>query len=545
MAIGAGTNVGAYQILAKIGAGGMGEVYSARDTRLNRLVAIKILPAAFADDADRLRRFEQEAQAAGSLNHPNIVAVYELGRQEGAPYVVTELLDGETLRARLSGGPLVSRKGADYAMQTARGLAAAHAKGITHRDIKPENLFVTKDGFVKILDFGLAKVAAPKSAGGTSAPTVPMGTDPGVVMGTAGYMSPEQVRGLAIDHRSDIFSLGVVLYEMLAGKRAFARDSSIETMNAILKEEPPELPQTASPALARIMQRCIEKKPEERFQSARDLAFALEAPPSSGPHAAPVLPSRRRSLGLIIAAAVLVTAAFSIGASRLLWRTPEPPSWTGTILGGPEMALNPRPSPGGHLLAFQAMVDGLTQVAIMKPESGNWSILTRDRGHGAVVNISWSPDGTLIYYDRWTDVQQGIFSVPVLGGEERLVVENAAVPEALPDGTLLIVKLNAQRQPQLYRFWPGTGRLQDLPVRMPTSPFTNTPAREYPDGKTAVVFGEPTGKATSAQAWYTIDLSSGSMKRSIPQGLDIGDVSGLPGSSLMGNRLLPPWFPAR
>src|SRR5271166_6093783 len=284
MNLASGTKLGPYEIVSLLGAGGMGEVYRARDSRLRREVAIKVLPQELSLDADRMRRFEQEALATAALNHPNILAVFDIGTSEGSPYVVSELLEGETLRDRLRSGSIATRKALDYAMQIAHGLAAAHEKGIIHRDLKPDNLFVTKDGRVKILDFGLAKLtqADPGAAGShTSAvlPTATHGTEAGVVMGTAGYMSPEQVRGMALDPRSDIFSFGAILYEMLSGKRAFHGDTPADTMSSILKEDPPELQETnrnVPPALERIVQHCLEKNPEARFHSASDIAFDLE-----------------------------------------------------------------------------------------------------------------------------------------------------------------------------------------------------------------------------------------------------------------------------
>jgi serine/threonine protein kinase len=282
----------------------MGEVYRARDPVLKREVAIKILPSFVSQDPDRLRRFEQEAQAAAALNHPNILAVYQFGVFQGAPYLVSELLEGHTLRHLLQHGPMPVRKAIDHGVQIAHGLAAAHEKGIVHRDLKPENLFLTKDGRVKILDFGLAKLMQPQPDSGGDAPTQTKGTDPGMVMGTAGYMSPEQVRGQPVDHRTDIFAFGAILYEMLAGQRAFHRSTSAETMTAILNDDPPsisQIVQTAPPGLQRVIHRCLEKNPEQRFQSASDLAFALEALSDSGSAPAAVLPQGTRSRWLWVA----------------------------------------------------------------------------------------------------------------------------------------------------------------------------------------------------------------------------------------------------
>jgi serine/threonine protein kinase len=283
MSLASGTKLGPYEIVTLLGAGGMGEVYRARDTRLNREVAIKVLPASFGEDADRLHRFQLEAQSAGALNHPNILAIYDVGTYEGSPYLVSELLEGESLRDRIQHGKIGVNKAVDYARQVAAGLAAAHSKGITHRDIKPENLFVTKDGRVKILDFGLAKVTGEKRSSADATPTVTF-TIPGVVMGTAAYMSPEQARGQTVDHCSDIFSFGCVLYEVLTGERCFTGGTQADVTSAILTKEP-EISSRMPPGLAWIVQRCLEKSPDERFESARDIGFALDAirPHDSGP----------------------------------------------------------------------------------------------------------------------------------------------------------------------------------------------------------------------------------------------------------------------
>ncbi len=277
MPLAPGTQISQYEILSPLGAGSMGEVYRARDTRLDREVAIKVLPELVSLDPERLLRFEQEAKAAAALNHPNILAVYQLGTYLGTPYLVSELLEGKTLTEVIRRSPLPLRKAIDYGVQIARGLAAAHEKGIIHRDLKPDNLFVTKEGRVKILDFGLAKVILPKDSVSNLAPTI---TLPGVALGTIGYMSPEQVRGHSTDQRADIFAIGAILYEMVMGKQTFQRPTSADTISAILNEEPPSIAELAPDtpaALEKLIRRCLEKNPAQRFQSAADLAFALEA----------------------------------------------------------------------------------------------------------------------------------------------------------------------------------------------------------------------------------------------------------------------------
>jgi serine/threonine protein kinase len=303
----AGKQVGPYAVGGLLGRGGMGEVYRARDARLGRDVAIKVLHVTYSGDADRLRRFEQEARAAGMLNHPNVLAVYDVGTHDGSPFIVSELLEGETLGARLAAGPLPVREALGYAAQVARGLTAAHAKGIVHRDLKPENLFLTRDGRVKILDFGVAKLLAPDGLDGRAAS---LRTASGVVVGTAAYMSPEQAQGQRVDQRSDVFSFGSILYEMLAGERAFERVSAGATMSAIVEDAAPSLAEagvSAPAALEAALRRCLEKSPAERFQSASDLAAALEriATPASE---APAAPHWRPAVVIASVASVVIAA---------------------------------------------------------------------------------------------------------------------------------------------------------------------------------------------------------------------------------------------
>ena len=417
MNVATGTRLGPYEVLSPLGAGGMGEVYRARDSRLDREVAIKVLPASFANDQDRLRRFEQEARATSALNHPNILTIYDIGNNEGSPYIVSELLVGEELREQLNDGALTTRKAIDYAKQITDGLSAAHEKAITHRDLKPENIFVTTDGRVKILDFGLAKLRPAKSGlgAGSEVATQKAITDPGVVLGTVGYMSPEQVRGQEADHRSDIFSFGSVLYEMLSGRRAFQGETTAETMTAILKQEPEELSETnaeTNPVLDKIVRRCLEKKPERRFQSASDLAFALEA--LSTPSGARLeTAARLRSVTGIArvarrwvwaALALTAVAVIVIGffALRRASQPSDPPTASTTWLeiGPPHQrfALHPSPaiSPDGRQVAFWATDEtGKFGLWIRSLDSPAARVLP---GTTAAVDYSadppfWSPDG--------------------------------------------------------------------------------------------------------------------------------------------------------
>src|SRR5437870_157026 len=416
------TTIAQYTIVSKIGEGGMGEVYRARDAKLGRDVAIKVLPAALSENSDRLRRFEQEAQAAGALNHPNIVSIFHVGTHDGAPYIVSELLEGEELRDRLDQGQLPLRKLIDYAQQIVSGLAAAHEKGIVHRDLKPENLFITKDERVKILDFGIAKLTtSPQSTNIdiSEDATRKVLTNPGVVIGTVGYMSPEQVRGQTADHRSDIFSFGAILHEMITGRRAFRRETMAETMTAILKEEPEELRTSnpnINPSLERIVNRCLEKKPERRFQSTADLSFALEAlgqptTSSSGREltsaASVAVAETKRSVWRArlpwIAVGVLALMLVALSALYFSNRSANETRATRlTFTPPPELAFNDTQpdaaviSPDGQKIAFTATsADGKSMLYVRNLDSSEVKLLP---GSENALEPFWSPDSRSIAY---------------------------------------------------------------------------------------------------------------------------------------------------
>ena len=458
MNIAPGTRLGPYEILDLLGSGGMGEVYRARDPRLGREVAIKVLPSSVSGDPDRVRRFEQEARAAGVLNHPNITAVHDIGTEEGSLYVVSELLEGETLRSRVAGGAVSTRRAVDYALQLAQGLAAAHEKGIIHRDLKPENVFVTKDGRVKILDFGLAKLTQRGDGAGpqTSLPTATAGTEPGVVMGTLGYMSPEQVRGRPADARSDIFSFGAILYEMLSGKRAFHGDSAADTMSAILKEDPPELSVTGknvSPGLDRIVRHCLEKSPEQRFHSAHDLAFDLEALSSASSASVQPIPGpahpRKVRPALLLAAALLLGAALGAFLGGRLFRPPTPGAPTLSYLTFSGNDWGPSASPDGKLIAFASSRDGTAKVWLKELAGGNEVALTS----GPDEVPRFSSDGSAIFFLRNEASKQTLYRVPIVGGEPRRLRQNTPGAEVSPDGRWIALSSQplpgAQRNPVL------------------------------------------------------------------------------------------------
>jgi len=401
MALTSGTKLGPYEIQSAIGAGGMGEVYRARDSRLGRDVALKILPESFARESDRLHRFEQEARAVATLNHPNILAVFDIGQQNGSPYLISELLEGETLRTVLDRGALSQRKAIEYGVQIAQGLAAAHEKGIVHRDLKPENIFVTKDARIKILDFGLAKQAQKASVAASDGVTLTSShTAAGVVMGTASYMAPEQVRGDLADPRTDIFAFGAVLYEMLSGKRAFRRETTAETMTAVLKEDPPELADPGhpvSPALDRIVRRCIEKSPEQRFQSAKDLSFALGA--LSGTDSSSVLRSATAAERLQWLKWAMIAVAFVIGAAAawLFVTRPAPQQRMQFAIAIHSEVSHMALSPDGMMLAMVSPDENSQLPVLLVQKIGSPDVRLLSGTEGASYPF-WSPDGAFIAF---------------------------------------------------------------------------------------------------------------------------------------------------
>jgi len=445
MTVATGTRLGSYEIVSPLGAGGMGEVYRARDMRLEREVAVKVLPEELFGDADLVARFGREAKALAALNHPGIAAIHAFEEVGNRHLLVQELLEGETLRQVLASGKVPLRKALDYAVQIARALAAAHERGVVHRDLKPENLFVTSDGRVKILDFGLAKVTRPDAGAQTNLPTESRGTEPGVVLGTLGYMSPEQVRGKPADARSDIFSFGAVLYEMLSGKRAFRGDSAADTMSAILREDPADLAvsnQSLPAGLERIVRHCLEKQPEQRFHSAHDVAFALEAlTGTSGVALPPVRSVAKPRLGLALALAGILAAA-ALGYLARGFRAPPLPSWKRlTFRRG--AVWNARFAPDGQTVVYGAAWDANPiEVFLTRPESPESRPLgLKDASVFAVspttgeLAVMLQARTTERSYERLGTLAR----VPIAGGTPRPVLENVRYADWTPDGRELMV----------------------------------------------------------------------------------------------------------
>jgi serine/threonine protein kinase len=480
-----GSHLGPYEIVDFIGAGGMGQVFKARDTSLGRDVAIKILLSFVSVSQDQLRRFEQEARAAAALNHPNILSVFQLASHQGIPYLVSELLQGTTLREQLARGPLPTRKAIDYGIQIARGLAAAHEKGIIHRDLKPENLYVTKDGRAKILDFGLAKLK-PSMQGEDNAQTLSSGTEPGVVLGTVGYMSPEQVRGETADHRADIFAFGAILYEMLAGRRAFQKPTPAETMSAILNEEPPAASQIATSlpaALQRVVHRCLEKSREQRFQSASDLAFALEALSEAG--SSPTVPTertarKRKWISGVAAVAVVASVLALQYYVRRRSTAPESARSAASLevrtLTESGKATRSAATPDGRYIAYVHSETGNFELRLLQVSTER-DVVVLPASPKGIYSLHFSPDGNFIYYLQQLDSTitdaYGVFRIATLGGPSTPVATDARMYSVTvsPDGKRVAYITRTANESQIVAVDPDGGSRHILAKRPLASGF--------------------------------------------------------------------------
>ena len=494
MALENGARLGPYEIGEPLGAGGMGEVYRARDTKLDRDVAIKVLPGELSAHPDSLARFEREAKAVAALNHPNILAIYDFGSHDGIAFAAMELLHGETLAERLAAGPLPPRKAAELGRQIARALGAAHDQGIVHRDLKPANIFVTAQGPAKVLDFGLAGSTESGNASGEDAATRTSLTEPGTLMGTVGYMSPEQARGNTADHRSDIFSFGSVLYEMLTGRRAFDRETAVETMTAILREDPEELSTPGSgisPAIDSVVRRCMEKQPEERFQSARDLAFAIDnagggtSAPKSGISPVAPIKARRKLLPSLLAAVLLVGLGFVAGwFSGGGGAAPE----AGGVVRVSALTVSgrdgkPSPSPDGRMIAFASDRDGRPRIWIKQLIGGGVEPLT----DGPDTDPRFSYDGTSILYLRYENDVLSVYRQALVGGQERKLVHNAVDADWSPDGrNIVFIRMHSVEGRQTGRLGIADSQRGDERILF-ESDRALYGARYHPDGKRIVV----------------------------------------------------------
>jgi Tol biopolymer transport system component len=524
-----GTHLGPYEILSQLGQGGMGVVFKARDTRLDREVAVKVLPRNLAEDADALARFDKEAKAVAALSHPNILAIHDIGQHEGALYAAMELLKGDTLRARLQDGALPVRKAVEYALQIAHGLAAAHDAGIIHRDLKPENISLpeTGTGMLKILDFGLARKEPVAAEGaGQAVATVSLSTEPGRVMGTVGYMAPEQVRGrVDIDERVDIFAFGAVLYEMLTGKRAFQGPSPVETLNAILKEDPPDLFQSTrnvSPGLERIVHRCLEKRPEDRPRTAHDLAIALEAISTGSTRtwdATDVAEGARKAarrkrvlerVGLVAAGAALALAGVALHGFLNPPEEPVTPGYRWMSFSGRDAS--PAVSPDGRTVAFASDRDGQLRIWL-KQVSGEAEAPLTD---GPDDFPRFSPDGTHVLFARPEGERTSLFRAAVLGGEARRLVENATEGDWSPDGeSIAFLRMRSENGKTVSSVGVASADGSD-PREVASVPAGLRAPRWSPDGRTlAMVTSSGSLLAGAHQPVVLVDVESGET-RAIP-----------------------------
>jgi hypothetical protein len=483
----------------------MGEVYRARDTRLDRNVAVKISAEQFTD------RFAREAKVISSLNHPRICTLHDIGPN----YLVMELVEGETLADRIARGPIPLEEALPLARQIVEGLEAAHEKGVIHRDLKPANVKITPDGDIKVLDFGLAKVSesaasAQASSDPAASPTMTIqATRAGIILGTAAYMPPEQARGLPVDRRADTWAFGCVFYEMLSGKRLFTGDSTTDVLAAVVRADPDwsALPANAPLPIRRLLKRCLEKDRKRRLPDigvARlEIDDAMLATPEPPPAAAVTAVRRSRS-PMLLGAIVLLTA------SAAIWFITRPAAqevWTGTMIGGARSAFHPRLSPDGQLMAFLSFEEQLPQLAVMKADGGSWTVLTHDRDRGYLATAAWAPDGSKIYFDRLFGQPLGVYSIPPLGGEPKLLLDEAFAPEPLRDGSLIVLKLADRGDMQLFHFFPDSGKFDPLPAYMPQIDITAL-VRAFPDGKQVVYYGMSEAQRSQNPRFLILDLST-------------------------------------
>jgi len=547
-----GTRLGPYEILGPLGAGGMGAVFSARDVKLDRRVAIKVLREAAADDPDWLARFDREARLLASLNHPNIATVHGLDEVDGLRYIAMEQVPGQTLAQRLTGGALPLDEALRVGRQIAEALAAAHDRDIIHRDLKPANVMLTPDGKVKVLDFGLAKTAPPiDSQADTLAPQEERTqegqaqdgrTREGVILGTPAYMAPEQARGRPVDRRCDIWSFGCVLFESLTGRQVFSGLTFHDTLAAVIENAPDwnSLPAAVPPRVVDLLRRCLQKDPHRRLRDAGDVGLELDdalaelargpsaaaVPTMRGPAIEPprtvVLPPRAWRWRPVLAAAALALTAFALGR----WVLPFAPStplspgafapagWSGQFLLQVEPATYlPRVSPDGKWLAFIVIHEGQAQVGVMKLDSGEWWVLTRGRDRGQVLSVSWARDSTRIYFDRFLDVPAGVFSASPLdrtpeGAREATVVREADCPHLTVDGSVIVVKHDAAGNHQMYLHSPGRAlRPVGPPVEFDRG-YT-APIRALHKSNKVVFCGKVLdGKAPTTRRFYLLDLDT-------------------------------------
>ncbi len=517
MQLASGTRLGPYEILGPLGTGGMGRVFRARDVKLDRPVAIKVLRDDYAQDPDWLARFEREARLLATLNHPGIATVHGLDEVDGLRYLVMELVPGQTLAQRLARGPLPADEALAVGKQIAEGLEAAHDKGIIHRDLKPGNIMLTPDGKVKVLDFGLAKSAEPVAPTDESTAPYEAQTREGVIVGTPAYMAPEQARGQPLDRRCDLWALGCILYEAVTGRPAFPGQTASDIMAAVLERSPAweALPAGLPPRAADLLRRCLQKDPQKRQRDAGDARLELEealAQREQGPTLprAGAAARRRWPWWPWLAAALLAGLAFALGR----WtQAPAGRTWSGQLLlGGGTQAYLPRLSPDRQWLAFVVIHEEQAQVGVMKLDSGEWWVLTRHKDRGQVLSVCWSPDSTRLYFDRFFDAPAGVYSVSPLdrtpeGAREVLVVKQADSPQVAADGSLIVGKLDAAGNYRLHRRSPDGSLRAVGPSVLEFNRGWTTPVGALHTRNAVVFCGKVLdGKAPPQRRFYLLDL---------------------------------------